>query len=94
FAIIEEACRIAKATKKTPAQVALAWLLRDKRVSSVIIGGRKPEQVKENCLAGSWQLPRKYHEKLAGVTGFDPGYPQSWIDRFGMNNLRNPAIEQ
>jgi len=38
------------------AQLALAWVLRDERVSSAIIGATKPEQVVDNAAASGVQL--------------------------------------
>jgi len=40
----------------TRAQLALAWVLRDVGVSSVIIGATKPEQVEENIAAANIKL--------------------------------------
>ncbi|WP_455383487.1 L-glyceraldehyde 3-phosphate reductase [Salinispira pacifica] len=39
---------IAKARGQSLAQMALAWCLRDERVSSVLIGASSPEQIEEN----------------------------------------------
>ena len=39
---------IAKARNQTLAQTALAWLLRDESVTSVLIGASKPEQILDN----------------------------------------------
>lgn len=33
------------------AQMALSWLLKDSRVTSVLIGASRPEQLEENCAA-------------------------------------------
>jgi len=43
---------IAKARGQNLAQLALSWLLKDERVTSVLIGASKPEQVADNvgCL--------------------------------------------
>jgi len=40
--------QIAKNRGQTLAQMALSWVLRDKEVTSVLIGASKPEQIKEN----------------------------------------------
>ena len=40
---------IAKSRKETLAQMALNWVMRDKRVTSVLIGASSPEQIKENA---------------------------------------------
>ena len=39
---------IAKARGQSLAQMALAWALRDPRVTSALIGASRPEQVSEN----------------------------------------------
>lgn len=39
---------IAEKRNQTMAQMALAWVLRDGRVTSALIGARKPEQLEEN----------------------------------------------
>jgi aryl-alcohol dehydrogenase-like predicted oxidoreductase len=54
------------------AQLALAWVLRDARVSSAIIGATKPEQVADNAAASGIRLSEEtltaINEVLAGVT--------------------------
>jgi len=42
--------KLARRRGQTLAQMALAWLLRDGRVTSAVIGASKPEQVAE-CVA-------------------------------------------
>jgi L-glyceraldehyde 3-phosphate reductase len=44
---------IAKARGQSIAQMAIAWTLRDQRVTSALIGASRPEQIEENaaCLA-------------------------------------------
>jgi L-glyceraldehyde 3-phosphate reductase len=42
---------IAKARGQSLAQMAIAWTLRDGRVTSALIGASKPEQIKENAAA-------------------------------------------
>ena len=53
-AAIERAQRlapIAAARGQTLAQMALAWVLRDRRVTSALVGASKPEQIRENVAA-------------------------------------------
>src|SRR3984885_557978 len=42
--------------EQTLAQMALAWILKDKRVTSVLIGISKPEQIPDSlqCFANTW----------------------------------------
>jgi aryl-alcohol dehydrogenase-like predicted oxidoreductase len=50
--------RVARRRGKTPAQVALAWVLGQDAVSSAIIGATRPEQVVENAEASGLRLSR------------------------------------
>jgi L-glyceraldehyde 3-phosphate reductase len=53
IARIQRLAAIAKPRGQSLAQMALAWLLKDERVTSVLIGASSPEQVKQNvgCIA-------------------------------------------
>lgn len=42
---------MAQARGQTMAQMALSWLLKDERVTSVLIGASRPEQIEENVQA-------------------------------------------
>ncbi len=42
---------LAQARGQTPAQTALAWVLRDPRVTSAVIGASRPAQIRENVEA-------------------------------------------
>ena len=53
--VVEEIRRVAKAYGRTPAQVALNWLIRDPWVYP-IPGAKTPEQVMENAGAVGWSL--------------------------------------
>jgi len=48
---IRQLAAIAQRRGQTLAQMALAWLLSDERVTSVLIGASSPEQLKENVLS-------------------------------------------
>ncbi len=50
--VLEAAQKIAGVAKEaglTPAQFALAWVLREPNVASAIVGASKPEQLDDNC---------------------------------------------
>lgn len=53
--LIRELRRIGKARGKTPAQVALAWLRRNRHVVP-IPGAKRPAQAEENAGAADWSL--------------------------------------
>ncbi|MHB1683677.1 MAG: aldo/keto reductase family protein [Bacilli bacterium] len=51
FEIVERLESIARHKEMPLAQLALAWILRQKNVSSAIIGASRPEQIEENVKA-------------------------------------------
>jgi aryl-alcohol dehydrogenase-like predicted oxidoreductase len=53
---VEKLRPIAAEANLSMAQLALAWVLRDERVSSAIIGATRPEQVSNNAAASGIQL--------------------------------------
>lgn len=59
---------IAQARGQTLAQMALAWCLRDPRVTSVLVGASSPEQVAENVAA--LERLEFADEELAAVDAF------------------------
>ena len=50
---IERLNEVAKRRGQTLAQMALSWVLKDKTVTSVLIGASKPSQIVENIHAAS-----------------------------------------
>jgi len=51
------------------ARVAIAWLLRQPGVASVIVGGRTPEQLKRNLAAADLVLDDAIIQRLNKITG-------------------------
>jgi aryl-alcohol dehydrogenase-like predicted oxidoreductase len=80
FRIIEEVASVAAETERTPAQVALAWLLADRRVTSVIVGARTVEQMDANLIVADWDLPKEARERISNAVVLPAGYPREWID--------------
>lgn len=63
----------------TPAQVALAWNLRQPGVVSPVIGARTPEQLLGNLDALSVDLSDDQLARLDAVSAIDPGYPHDLL---------------
>jgi aryl-alcohol dehydrogenase-like predicted oxidoreductase len=80
FSIIEAVGKAADDAGRTPAQIALGWLLHDRRVTSIIIGARRLEQLEDNLAVGDWDMPDDLWETLAETAFFDHGYPRQWMD--------------
>jgi len=53
----QQFARLAKRMGVTPAQLALAWCLRQPVVTSAITSGTKPEQIRENLKAADLEIP-------------------------------------
>jgi len=88
YRVVDVADEIAKEMGKTIPQIALNWLLRKPTVSSVIIGARNEEQLKQNLGAEGWALTPEQVGRLdaAGIQVLP--YPY-WHQR--QFTERNPA---
>jgi len=75
FRIIEALDVVASETGKTIPQIALNWLLGRPTVSSVIIGARNEEQLRENVGAMGWELTAAQIETLNAASDQNPAYP-------------------
>ena len=65
------------------AQLALAWLLHQPAVTSVIIGAKKQEQLEDNLKAIDVQLDAAELQKLGEVSKLTPEYPGWMLERQG-----------
>ena len=59
---------IAKERGESLAQMALAWVLRDGEVTSVLIGASKPSQILENCrIVGSAEFTTEQLQRIENI---------------------------
>lgn len=70
---------VAKRHETTPAAIALAWLLKKPEVSSVIVGARSVQQLKENLKALQVKLTADDMRELDDVSKPAWGYPYNFI---------------
>jgi len=75
FRVVDALDEVARATGKTIPQVALNWLLQRPTVSSVIIGARNEEQLRQNLAAAGWKLSVEQIARLDKVSALTPPYP-------------------
>ncbi|WP_455873422.1 aldo/keto reductase [Rhizobium yanglingense] len=66
--IVETLVAIAESRSVSAAQVALAWLIGRKAVTSVIIGGRTEAQFKDNLAAAELKLTEEERRRLDDVS--------------------------
>jgi aryl-alcohol dehydrogenase-like predicted oxidoreductase len=78
FRVIEVLEQIAGETGKSIPQIALNWLLHRPTVSTIVIGARNEEQLKQNLGAVGWKLTSVQIAKLDAVSAQKPLYPH-WV---------------
>jgi len=87
YDIIDVIRPIADAHGVSVAQIALSWLLHQKSVTSVIIGAKKPEQLKDNIAATSVTLTEDDLAKLNESSALKTEYPQWMFERQGRDRV-------
>ena len=81
FDAVDALEKIAKQRGATIAQIALAWLLAQTGVTSIIIGANKMSQLEDNLKAADLELTTDEVEQLSGTTAPAPIYPEWMIER-------------
>jgi aryl-alcohol dehydrogenase-like predicted oxidoreductase len=70
---------VAAETGRTPAQVALNWLLDAPGVTAPIIGARTRQQLDDNLGAVGWSLEPEQRARLDKASARPAPYPYSWV---------------
>lgn len=78
YDVVDVMQEIATARNVSVAQVALAWLLHQPVVSTIIIGAKSPQQLDDNLKAIELKLDSAELEKLDVVSKLAPEYP-GWM---------------
>jgi aryl-alcohol dehydrogenase-like predicted oxidoreductase len=82
YDIVEVLARVAKERGASVAQIALAWVLANAAVTSVIIGARNLKQLDDNIGAVEISLSADDLKALDEVSRIPPAYPH-WMDLLG-----------
>jgi len=80
FRVVEAIDAIAQETGKSVPQIALNWLLRRPTVSTVIIGARNEQQLRDNLGAVGWSLTPAQVASLDAASAVTFAYPY-WHQR-------------
>jgi aryl-alcohol dehydrogenase-like predicted oxidoreductase len=80
LAIVDVLKEVAAEIEKTPAQVALAWTLKNPAVTAPIIGARTARQLEDNLGALDVVLTEGQCERLETVSAFEKGNPHDQLD--------------
>ena len=86
YGVVDALDAVAAEVEKTVPQVALNWLLSRPTVSSVIIGARNEEQLRQNLDAVGWSLTPEQVARLDKASAVQRIYPYWHQDGF----IRNP----
>ena len=81
YDIIDVMNEIGKSNKVSAAQVALAWLLHRPGVTSIIIGAKKHDQLKDNIASTQLQLSNDEMKRLDEISALSPEYPGWMVGR-------------
>jgi aryl-alcohol dehydrogenase-like predicted oxidoreductase len=89
--ILQTLLDTAKQLNRSPAQVALRWVMDQPFMTSAIVGARNADQLGETLRAGGWRLPQAALDKLNKVSAPPTRYPRAFEDP--MPERRNSAIK-
>ncbi|MGV8939518.1 MAG: aldo/keto reductase [Allorhizobium sp.] len=93
YRIVDVLDEIAEETGKLVPQIALNWLLTRPTVSSVIIGARNEEQLRQNLGAVGWTLDADQIARLDKASSTDASYPHfPYYRQEGFARLNPPAV--
>ena len=91
YKVVDAIDVIAKQTGKSVPQIALNWLLQRPTVSSVILGARNEEQLRQNLDGAGWNLTAEQVAAL-GASEVTPIYPY-WHQRQFRERIPLPVGE-
>ncbi|MBQ1500299.1 MAG: aldo/keto reductase [Sphingomonas sp.] len=83
YDVVDVLRELAEAKGRSVAQLALAWLLHQSAVSSVIIGAKRPEQLADNLAAVDVEFTPDELARLDAVSKLPAEYPGWMLERQG-----------
>ncbi|MFZ1939580.1 MAG: aldo/keto reductase [Terracidiphilus sp.] len=91
FGVVDALEKVAAEIAKTVPQVALNWLLQRPTISSVIVGARTEEQLRQNLGAVGWNLTAAQVAALDKASDPQPVYPY-WHQRKFFSERNPPPV--
>ncbi len=79
WSVLDALFAVAEETGRSPAQVALNWVLNRPGVTAPIIGARTMQQLEDNLGAGGWALSAAQAERLNAVSEKRLPYPYGFL---------------
>lgn len=87
YEIVDALDEVALETDRSLSQIALNWLLQKPTVSSIIIGARTEEQLRDNVGAVGWSLTPAQVERLDQASSLPLPYPYNEQQHFPQFSL-------
>ncbi len=93
YSVVDALDAIAKQTGKSVPQIALNWLLQRPTVSSVIIGARNEEQLRQNLGAVGWNLTAEQVAQLENASKTVAPYPYWHQSQNASERIPHPTAD-
>ena len=90
YKVVDAIDEVAKETGKSVPQIAVNWLLQRPTVSSVILGARNEEQLRQNLASAGWNLTPEQIAKLDAASEVAVPYPY-WHQRQFIERIPLPV---
>jgi aryl-alcohol dehydrogenase-like predicted oxidoreductase len=87
YDVIDVMDGVAKEHDVSVARVALAWLLHQQHVTTIIIGAKNEQQLEDNLAATTLKLTPEQLTKLDAVSKLPDEYPQWMLERQGADRV-------
>jgi aryl-alcohol dehydrogenase-like predicted oxidoreductase len=84
--VIDAIDEVAQETGKSVPQIALNWLLQRPTVSTVIVGARNEEQLRQNLDSATWNLTAEQAARLDAASQVARAYPYWHQAQFAERN--------
>ena len=78
--VAEAVLLISKESGEPASKLAIAWPLRDKRITSIVVGATKEEQIRSNMVVGDWDLPDSLWQQLNEAASYEADYMTTFIN--------------
>jgi aryl-alcohol dehydrogenase-like predicted oxidoreductase len=88
FRLVEQMRAIATTHNSSVPKVALAWLLAQPSLTSVLVGASKLQQLEDNLGAADLQLSKADLDDLGAATALAPTYPNWYIEALSDGQMR------
>lgn len=88
YKVVDAIDEIAKETGKSVPQIALNWLSQRPTVSSIIMGARNEEQLRQNLGSVGWKLTAEQIAKLDAASAVTLAYPY-WHQQFFIQDRKS-----